>query len=356
MHAWSRGNRLTSLLGIDVPILTGAFGGMSSVELTALVSERGGMGAYGLYGYPPDRIRETVARLRGATAKPFLLNVWVIEEADALRPAEVVVPPAVRALYDELGLPLPDLPERLLPSLAEQVDALVEAAPAAAGFVFGVPDSETVRRLHAVGTIVVGTATTPDEAVALERAGVDAVVASGAEAGGHKPSFLQPADESLVGTAALVPRIADAVSVPVIAAGGIGDGRGVAAAMLLGADGVQIGTAFLATRQSAAPPAYRAALRSERAATTVLTRASSGRWARGIPNRLFAALGADPAPFPVQNVLTGVLRAEGVRRDDAELLALWCGQAAPVAGDEDAAALLARLATDAERLLAGAVR
>lgn len=343
MSAWLRGERLTDLLGIEVPILSGAFGGMSNVELTALVSRLGGLGSYGLYGYSPDRIRETADALRTATSRPFLLNLWVVDEADAVQPAAVEVPAAVRALYDELGLPLPDLPERLLPPFADQVDALVEAAPSAAGFLFGIPDDDTIDRLHAVGTVIVGTATTVAEALALERAGIDAILASGAEAGGHKPSFLQPAEEALVGTMALVPQVVDAVGVPVIAAGGIADGRGVAAALLLGAAGAQIGTAFLATRQSAAPPAYRAALRSERAARTVLTRAPSGRLGRGIPNRLTELLGADQAPFPVQNVLTGVLRAEAARRDDADLLALWCGQAAPITGDEDAEALFADL-------------
>jgi nitronate monooxygenase len=354
MTAWTRSSRLSSLLGIDVPILTGAYGGMSSVELTALVSDLGGLGAYGVYGYSAERIRETADRLRESTARPFLLNVWVMDDADAVRPAQAVVPQAVRDLYAELDLPLPELPERLVPSFADQVDALVDAAPAAAGFIFGVPGEEAVRRLHDAGTVVVGTATTTGEAVALERGGVDAVIASGAEAGGHKPSFLQPADEALVGTMALVPRIVDAVSIPVIAAGGIADGRGIAAALALGADGVQVGTAFLATRQSAAPPAYRAALRSDRSASTVLTRASSGRLARGIPNRLTRMLGADPAPFPVQNVLTGVLRADAAKRDDAELLALWCGQGAPVSGAEDAQALFRALVDGTERALAEA--
>jgi nitronate monooxygenase len=333
MTAWTRSSRLSSLLGIDVPILTGAYGGMSSVELTALVSDLGGLGAYGVYGYSAERIRETADRLRESTARPFLLNVWVMDDADAVRPAQAVVPQAVRDLYAELDLPLPELPERLVPSFADQVDALVDAAPAAAGFIFGVPGEEAVRRLHDAGTVVVGTATTTAEAVALERGGVDAVIASGAEAGGHKPSFLQPADEALVGTMALVPRIVDAVSIPVIAA---------------------CGTAFLATRQSAAPPAYRAALRSDRSASTVLTRASSGRLARGIPNRLTRMLGADPAPFPVQNVLTGVLRADAAKRDDAELLALWCGQGAPVTGAEDAEALFRALVDGTERALAEA--
>jgi nitronate monooxygenase len=355
MAGWRRPSRLTTLLGVDVPLLTGAFGGMSSIGLTALVSDLGGLGAYGLYGYSPQRIREVAADLRRATDKPFLLNVWVIDDATTTGPGrgEAAAPAPVRRLFDELGLALPPTPDRLLPSFAEQVDALVEVAPPIVGFVFGSPGREVVARLQAVGTAVVATATTPEEAVVLEAAGVDAVIASGAEAGGHKASFLAAAEDSLIGTAALVPQVVDAVSVPVIAAGGIADGRGIAAALLLGAEGVQVGTAFLATAQSAAPAAYRAALRSGRAARTVLTRASSGRPGRGIPNRLTEELGADVAPFPLQNWLTGRIRAAAAERGDAELLALWCGQAAPLIRDEDldATALFTRLVEETDRLL-----
>ena len=350
---WRRPSRLTALLGIEVPLLTGAFGGMSSIGLTVLVGDLGGLGAYGLYGYSPARIRETADAIRRATDKPFLLNVWVIDDADTAGPGPGAVdaPASVRRLLEQAGLPLPEAPDRLLPSFAEQVDALVDVAPPVAGFVFGLPGAETVHRLHEVGTAVVGTATTPQEAAALEAAGVDAVIASGSEAGGHKASFLAPAEDSLIGTMALVPQVVDAVSVPVIAAGGIADGRGIAAALLLGAEGVQVGTAFLATAQSAAPAAYRAALRSERAARTVLTRASSGRLGRGIPNRLTEVVGADVAPFPLQNWLTGAIRAAAAQRDDAELLALWCGQAAPLSTETDATALFTRLVEDTDRLL-----
>lgn len=348
---WRRPNRLTRLLGIDVPLLTGAFGGMSSIELTATVSDLGGLGAYGLYGYSPSRIHETAARLRTATDRPFLLNVWVIDDAATEVPAGVEAPAAVRRLFAEAGLPLPAAPGRLLPSFADQVDALVEVAPRVVGFVFGLPGADTIRRLHEAGTAVVGTATTAEEAVALEADGVDAVIASGAEAGGHKPSFLSPPEDALIGTTALVPQLVDAVSVPVIAAGGIADGRGAASALLLGAEGVQVGTAFLATAQSGAPDAYRVALRSDRAARTVLTRAASGRLGRAIPNRLTDLLDGDVAPFPLQNWLTGAIRAAAAERDDPELMALWCGQAARLVRETDATALFTRLVAETDRLL-----
>ena len=183
-----------------------------------------------------------------------------------------------------------------------------------------------------------GTATTVDEAVALERGGVDVIVATGMEAAGHRVSFLRAPEESLVGTFALIPQVADAVSVPVVAAGGIADRRGVRAAFALGASGVQVGTAFLATRQSAANDAHRRAIAEASADAIVLTRAMSGRLARGLPNRAIRAIeaGGVVAPFPVQNWLTGQFRAEAGRRGIGELQSLWLGQAAALARFTDA--------------------
>jgi nitronate monooxygenase len=191
----------------------------------------------------------------------------------------------------------------------------------------------------------VGTATTVAEAVALEAGGVDAVVASGMESGGHRVSFLKPAEDSLVGTFALVPQVRDAVGIPVIAAGGIADRRGYAAALALGADAVQVGSAFLATRESAAVPAYRAVLHSPAASETVLTRTLSGRLARGIPNRIIAELSEAGriAPFPAQNWLTGRFRPQAAAQGNTDLMSLWAGQAASLIRHDTAADVLAEL-------------
>jgi nitronate monooxygenase len=321
---------------------------VSSVQLTAAVSDGGGLGSYGLYGYGADAIRKTAKELREATAKPFGLNLWVpdgtedspLAQADFDRYVSIL-----RAYFDELGLPLPEMPERYLPDYGEQVEATLEAGPAVVSFVFGVPAPEIIEAAHRRGMVVMATATTVAEAVALEAGGVDAVVASGMEAGGHRVSFLKPAEESLVGTFALVPQVADAVRIPVIAAGGIADRRGYAAAIALGADGVQVGSAFLATRESAAVPAYRAMLRSPGAGETVLTRALSGRLARGIPNRIIAEL-SDPsriAPFPAQNWLTGRFRPTAAAQGNTGLMSLWAGQAAPLIRHDSAADVLAEL-------------
>jgi nitronate monooxygenase len=342
----STAGALSRMLGIEAPVVLGPFGGLSSPELTAVVSERGGLGSFGLYGYPPERIRETAAALRARTARPFALNLW-LATGDEAAPAEVDATAAIRTmqpLLDELGLEAPTLPDRFLPDPDAQWDAVLEAAPAAVSVVYAVPSPAQIAGAHARGIRVIGTATTVAEAVALEAGGVDAIVASGAEAAGHRVSFLARAEDSLVGTFVLVPQVVDAVAVPVIAAGGIADRRGVAGAFALGASGVQVGTAFLRTRQSAAPAAHRAAIGRTRAEDTVLTRAMSGRLARGAVNRAVREIEAGAiAPFPAQNWLTGRFRAEAARRGEGELLSLWMGQAAPLARLDDAAAVFAEL-------------
>lgn len=325
---------LREVLGIQHPILLGAFGGLSSVALTAAVSGAGGLGAYGLYGYDGERIRTTAAQLRAATDKPFALNIW-LPTGDEVSPSpqHMVFAQALEPFYEAVGREVPARPDRYLPSLEEQLDAIWDAAPAVLSVVYGVPSGEVVEEAHRRGIRVVGTATTVAEAVVLAGAGVDAVIASGAEAAGHRVSFLRTPEESLVGTFALVPQVVDAVSIPVIAAGGVADRRGVAAALALGASGVQVGTAFLATRESAANDAHRAAIRRTAADESVLTKAMSGRLARGVRNRTVRAIEASGtiAPFPMQNWLTGRFRAEAGKQNLGELQSLWLGQAAPLA-------------------------
>lgn len=338
---------LTRLLGVEAPIVLGPFGGLSSVALTAAVSELGGLGSYGLYGYDAARIRATVDDLRSATSRPFALNLWLLTgaERDATDEEYALAAEATRPLFERVGMAVPERPARYLPSLEEQLEAALDARPAVLSFVFGVPGRDILDAAHERGIVVLGTATTVDEAVALAAGGVDAIVASGSESAGHRVSFLEPAAYSLVGTFALVPQVRDAVQVPVIAAGGVADRRGVAAAFALGADGVQVGTAFLRTKESAASDAHRTAIAGTPAHGSVLTTAMSGRLARGASNlavRTIEDAGAI-APFPVQNWLTGRFRAEAGARGDGELQSLWLGQASGIAKWEDAASVFAEL-------------
>lgn len=341
-------NRLTRLFGIEHPIVLAPFGGLSSVELTATVSRLGGLGSFGLYGYGPDRVRETFAQLRAASAHPIAVNLWLPTGTEQEPDAEQFnrYRDNLGPFFERLGLDPPPLPDRFLPSFEDQFEAVLELEPRVISFVFGVPPEEVVTAARQRGTIIVGTATTVDEALALEAGGVDAVVATGSEAAGHRVSFLEPAERSLVGTMALVPQVADAVSIPVIAAGAIADRRGVAAAFALGADGVQVGTAFLRTTQSAANDAHREAIDSTPAHGTVLTRAMSGRLSRGAPNLAVRKIEESGliAPFPAQNWLTGQFRSEAARRGVGDLQSLWLGQAGGAARFDDAKELFAELA------------
>lgn len=341
-------DRLAAMLGVEFPILLGPFGGLSSVELTATVSDAGGLGSFGLYGYDSARIRCVVEELRGATGQPFGLNLW-LSTGDEADPRDVdlgAVLPSLRPLFAEVGLEPPgQLPGQFLPDVDEQVATVIELRPKVVSFVYGVPAPDVVDAAHRGGSVVLGTATTVDEAVALADGGVDAVVVSGAEAAGHRVSFLRPPEDSLIGTFALVPQAADAVDVPVIAAGGIADRRGVAAAFALGAEGVQVGSAFLATRESAAPASYRAAIRTAPAHATFLTRSMSGRLARGLPNRATRAIEAAGGigPFPAQNWLTAQFRSAAARLERADLMSLWAGQAAGLSRLDDALAVFDEL-------------
>jgi nitronate monooxygenase len=335
----------TRALNVEIPIVLGPFGGASSVELTATVSQKGGLGSYGLYGYSPDRILETNREIRRATSKPYALNVWLpLDGCEEVRPSEEQFAAYLQPLlpyFAELGVIPPRRPNSYLPTFASQIDAVFEARPPIISFVYGVPPTNVLDRARTLDITTLGTATTVDEAIALDSAGVNVVIASGAEAAGHRVSFLRPAADSLIGTFALVPQVVDAVSAPVIAAGGIADGRGLIAALTLGAGAAQIGSAFLATHQSGAPPAHKAALFSASATNTILTYAMSGRLARGIANRLATDHNSleTVAPFPIQNWLTGRFRPTANERGLLDYMSLWTGQSSPLIRHNDAATL-----------------
>jgi nitronate monooxygenase len=324
------------LLRITYPIVQGPFGGgLSSIGLTAAVSNLGGLGSFGAHIFSPGHIRGIVARIRERTTSPFAINLWVDNEDPAMAGFDQASferhVGRLHAHYAALGLDPPALPDRFGQNFDEQIEALIEAAPPVISFVFGIPSPRIIEACRSRGIRTIGNATTVEEARAIEAAGIDLVLASGAEAGGHRVSFLEPPERSLVGTFALIPQVRDAVRIPVVAAGGIADGRGVAAAMALGADGVQVGTAFLACSESGASPLYRTTLLSDRARHTALTRVFSGRLARAIRNGYseeMAAYGDDLAPYPAQNWLTNSLRAAAIECGRDDLLSIYAGQSA----------------------------
>lgn len=261
----------------------------------------------------------------------------------------------VRPFHAELGLPEAEEPAYGGNAFDRQVAALLDSGAAFYSVTFGLPPADSVAAAKARGMRVLGTATTVAEAVALEQAGVDGVIAQGSEAGGHRGSFIGDPAANLVGTMALVPQVADAVGVPVIASGGIMDGRGIAAALALGATAVQMGTVFLTTGEAGIPEAHKAAILAAREDQTRITRAFSGRPARGIVNR-FMETAEDPRapeavlPFPLQNALTRPLRTAAGKAGRAEFLSLWAGQGLTLAQRRPAGELVADLLRGTEEV------
>jgi nitronate monooxygenase len=349
--------RVSALLGIEHPIVQGPFGGgLSSVALVAAVSGAGGLGSFGVQHLEPDAITAVADSLRAAVSGPFALNLWVsthdLEEAAMTRERFAAAVERLRPLYDELGVAPPEHPARFAPGFAEQAAAVLAARPAVFSFVYGVPEAGLMDEFRAAGVRLIGTATTSEEAVALDEAGVDAIVATGFEAGGHRVSFLRAAEDSLVGTLALVRSVVHEVRAPVIAAGGIADAQGIVAALALGASGVQIGSAFLATEESGATPEHRATLLGGGARTT-LTRVFTGRLARGVANRLTDEL-REPEPFPYQAYLLKPLMAAARERGRTDLAAMWAGQATSVLRHRHAAELFRALVDGTSERLLGA--
>jgi nitronate monooxygenase len=351
-----KNTEVTRRLKLEAPIVQGPFGsGLSAVDLVVAVSEGGGLGSFGVHHLDGAGIRAIDAQIRARTRRTYALNLWIpLGDSDDPQMTDAQWQAAVdllRPYFDELRVPLPARPERFGPRYQEQIETLLELRPPVFSFVFGVPGAGVLDRCRSAGIATVGAATTPAEARLLADAGVDMIVASGFEAGGHRISFLREPEECLTGTMALIPQVVDTVKVPVIAAGGIADGRGVAAALKLGAAAAQIGTAFLACEESNASPLHRAKLFSADARRTSLTRAFTGRLARSIHNDFIDALSGREqvlAPYPVQAWLTAQLKVAALAANRADVMSLWAGQGAPLLKHRRAAELLRALIAAAE--------
>jgi nitronate monooxygenase len=339
-------------LGITSPVIQAPLaGGGDTPELVAAVAGANALGFVGAAYLAPAQIREAAGRVRSLTDRPFGINLCA-PLPPAISPAPERAMAALTPYYRELGLPPPTAPSPPAFSFDQQLAACLESGAAVFSFTFGLLESAAVSAVKTRGMFLIGTATTVAEAVALEALGVDAVVAQGAEAGGHRVSFLADAEASLVGTMALVPQVVDAVRIPVIASGGIMDGRGVAAALCLGAQAVQMGTAFLTCHESGIPAVYKDAILAAAESGTGLTRAFSGRPARGIENRVMREVPVDAIlPFPLQNALTRPLRTAAGKAGRPEFLSLWAGQGVRLARRQSAAELLARIEAELPGLL-----
>lgn len=322
---------LTEFLGIEFPIVQAPMAGAQGSALAVAVSNAGGLGSLPCAMLDLDAMRKELAAIRAQTTKPFNVNFFchVAPVPDAER--ETAWRAALAPYFAEFGIDpskIPTGPGRT-PFNREAAEVLSEFKPAVVSFHFGLPSADLMAAVRSFGAKILSSATTADEARWLESRGVDAVIAQGFEAGGHRGIFLHDDLSTQVGTFALVPAIARAVRVPVIAAGGIADATGVAAAMALGAAGVQIGTAYLLCPEAATSAVHRAALKSEDAQTTAVTNVFTGRPARGIVNRLIREIGpmsgAAPA-FPLAATAVAPLRARAESLGSGHFSPLWAGQ------------------------------
>ena len=345
-------------LQIQQPIIQAPLaGGSDTPELVAAVSNAGALGFVGAAYLSPEQIAEVGRTVRSKTSRPSGINLFAPTPA----PSDASIEAARKRLesyFSELGLPAPTMPTKLAYGFSEQLVAALETGASVFSFTFGLLPPDAIQAIKARKISLLGTATTVEEALALEKSGVDAIVTQGSEAGGHRGTFRGDFAAAMIGTISLVPQVVDAVRIPVVASGGIMDGRGIAAALALGASAVQLGTAFLTCKESGTPDAYKEAILRAREDQTRITRAFSGRPARGIVNRFMEEMESGDRPseipsFPLQNALTRPLRTAAAKQGRAEFLSLWAGQGVRMARRQSAAELIARLAKETNEAIQG---
>lgn len=342
---------LTERLSIKYPIIQAGMAGSTTPELVAAVSNAGGLGTIGAGYMTPEILKEEIIAVRALTQRPFAVNLFVPEtvhyDTEHIKNMQMQLKP----YYDKYNLEVSKVNEHPESIFKDKLQLLVNMHVPVISFTFGVPDRDTVQELKAKGIITIATAGSVDEAKVIEQLGFDMVVAQGHEAGGHKGSYTNARG---IGSMALIPQVADSVSIPVIAAGGIMDERGILASLTLGASGVQMGTAFLTTSESKAPDIHKDAIMQALPSDTVVTKVISGKRARGIENELIRTLEnskVPPLPYPLQNDLTSSIRKSAVNNNDTKNLHMWCGQAPLLAKRTDVNTLVQEIACRIDHLI-----
>jgi nitronate monooxygenase len=335
MTRW-QDRRILDLFGIDLPIIQAPMAGATTVEMVVAASDAGGLGSLPSAQLGTEQLRDALRLVRAATSRPINVNFFCHATPQDDAAAQMRWRAMLAPYFVELGLD-PSAPATgagRAPFNPSFCDVVEEFRPNVVSFHFGLPEMSLLDRVKATGAKVISSATTVEEALWLEAHGVDAVIAMGIEAGGHRGNFLTDDMSTQVGTMALVPQVADAVKVPVIAAGGISDGRGVAAALMLGASAVQVGTAYLYCHEARIPVVHAAALESARDDSTAITNVFTGRPARGVVNRIMRELGplSERVPaFPTAGAALGAIRAKAEASGRDDFTNLWAGQAARLA-------------------------
>ncbi|NYE04442.1 nitronate monooxygenase [Bacillus niacini] len=352
-------NKMTELLKIEYPIIQAPMaGGITTSKLVAEVSNAGGLGMIGAGYMTPNQIREQIIEIKQFTPKPFGINLFVPNEfayaESEVKLANQLLQPIRNELHINKG-PNNEIPTcyQEFKTFNKQIKVIIEESVPVCSFTFGIPSEAVISELKQNNIFVIGTATTVEEAIEVEKSGMDMVVVQGSEAGGHRGNFIRSTQDSLIGLMSLIPQVVDHVSIPVIATGGIMDGRGLMASLCLGAMGVQMGTAFLTCIESGAHPIYKEAIIHAKEDQTVLTRAFSGKYARGIKNKFIDEMEKheDSLPdFPVQNALTQSIRKASSSQQNPDYLSLWSGQSPRLAKNQSVKMLFQTILTEAKNM------
>ena len=349
-------NAVTDVFGIEYPIVQAPMLGVTTPEMVAAISNGGALGSLPVGGLPPDKTGELIRKTRTLTGKPFAVNLFTYEYHEATTAGIDEMQAFLRSFCQDKNIPYNIKENYSFPSYSykDQVKVLLEENVSIVSFTFGIPDDESLHLMKSKGVILVGTATSGEEAKVLESKGIDVVVAQGIEAGGHRGSFLAGEVLPMVGTMALVPQIAKIVNLPVLAAGGITSGNTIKGAFSLRASGVQVGTAFIPSVESATSAFHKQRTLDARETDTVLTRALSGRWARGFSTLLIRTIensGLEIPGYPVQLDLAAQIRAYGQQQHNVDLVPLWAGQGGAAAKEIlSAAAILDLLIQQTEAI------
>ena len=342
-------NELTRTLHIKYPIIQAPMaGGVTTSELVAEVSNCGGLGMIGAGYLTPLQMRKQIQEVKQLTSKPFGINLFVPNEFLVNQTTIQSSYQFLAPIRQQLNMPQAESFEipcfnEIVQTFTEQIKIVIEEQIPICSFTFGIPSKEVIRELKLANIILMGTATTVKEAIENEKAGMDFIVVQGSEAGGHRGSFIDAKQEGLVGLMSLIPQVVDHVTIPVIAAGGIMDARGLMASICLGAKGVQMGTAFLTCIESGASTAHIQAILNACEDQVVLTRSFSGKWARGVKNKYIKQMEEYEThlpEFPIQNALTQDIRKAASTQGNSEYMSLWCGQTPALAKIQSVEALI----------------
>ncbi|MFD3447541.1 NAD(P)H-dependent flavin oxidoreductase [Microbacteriaceae bacterium 4G12] len=345
-------NRVTEKLHISYPIFqAGMAGGSTTPELVAAVSNAGGLGTLGAGYMSPEQMREAIRSVRRQTDQPFAVNLLLTKTVDINRNTLDYARQLLQPVEQKLGI-TSSSEELMIGTYQDQLEVILEEKVPVCSFAFDMPCVEEIQRLKENGTVIIGTATNVQEGKAWANIGADIIVGQGSEAGGHRGTFIGSVQSSMIGTMALIPQLVDAFShIPIVAAGGIMDGRGIAASLALGAEGVQLGTAFLTCEESGAHAIHKKEIIASNDQSTTLTRAFSGKYARGLCNDFmteFQQHERELPDYPILHVLTKEIRQAAAKQQNKEYMSLWAGQASPLARVQPAAMLIKQLVAETD--------